>query len=71
VTRHNWQPPYAGPIHVDCSSGKTGWAERSHARAALKTIPKGHGMSAYLCVSCDYYHIGHLAPVVKRGRSER
>lgn len=66
-----WGTPYAGPIHVECPTGKTAWQERSHARAALRAMPKGHGMSAYFCTRCELWHVGHLAPVVRRGMSAR
>ena len=71
VTRHGWLEPWSGPIYTECATGKTAWAERAHARNALRSMPKGHGMSAYRCQGCDLWHIGHLAPVVKRGMSER
>lgn len=71
MTRPKWGTPWTGPIYTTCSTGKTAWAERAHARNALKSMAKGHGMSAYHCDGCGLWHIGHLAPVIKRGMSER
>jgi len=66
-----WGTPYTGPLYTSCATGKAGWQERAHARAAMRSMPKGHGMSAYLCDGCDLWHIGHLPSVIKRGMASR
>lgn len=71
--REGWSSHWAGPIYTPCSSGKTGWAERSQAKKALRQMTGSNArtMSAYRCDECGNFHVGHLARPVRRGMSER
>lgn len=55
-----------------CTCGKWIYAGRKAARRAARALHQGEHMSAYECrLQPGAWHIGHLPPLVVRGRADR
>lgn len=57
------------------SCAKNGYDSRSHARKELNRMRgqgmRGEGLRPYKCLSCDFWHLGHLPRSVLKGRMTR
>lgn len=59
------QPTWAGICAA--AGGKRQFLSRKAARSERK-YPR---LTPFRCDHCGYWHLGHLPPVVKRGRADR
>lgn len=69
--RGHQMPPRFEFVTGICRSGKRGYWTMAGARALAKQLKKqggDPGVHAYDCPFCEYFHVGHLADGVRRGR---
>jgi hypothetical protein len=48
-------------------TGKAKWLTKADAKMQARRAHPGERMSAYVCTSCGFWHIGHLPARVRRG----
>lgn len=51
-----------------CQCGKIRYLSRKDARQVARSLSRA-GLNAYECAG--YWHLGHLPPIVRRGRATR
>lgn len=73
MTARRMNVPEASSPWITCQCGKRGYSDRKAAKKVLKRAhPEGGQMRAYRCnVNDTFWHVGHVAEPVKRGRVER
>lgn len=70
MTRHRRMPPSHAFVTGVCRSGKKAFWTKAGARALVRVLRAegDKGVRAYHCPDCDYFHVGHLPYVVRRGQ---